>query len=761
MTAFAASLTAAPKVDFARDVQPVLHAHCAGCHSGEKPQAGLSVLTRSGLLKGGVNGPAVKPGSGSESLLVRRISVQAPRMPLGAAPLTDTEVATLRDWIDAGAVWETAGPPPVLDTRIKLRRPAVPEGTHANPVDAFVERYWRKHRIPAPPAVTDAVFARRVSFDVTGLPLDPDELDRFLADKNPEKRRNLIEVLLGRRQAYAEHWMSFWNDLLRNEDGVAFPGEKRTWITGWLIEALKSNMAYDGMVQSLLDPKGENAPVGFLAGVNWGGDVSSSQTPPLQAAQNSAQVFLGANLKCASCHDSFVSRWKLSETFGLAAFFSADPVEVVRCEVKTGVKAAPVFPFPELHEAPASTLPERRAQVARMFTSRENGRFPRTIVNRYWRLLFGRGIVEPADDLEAPAWDAGLLDWLASDFVEHGYDLQHLLRRILTSRTYQREAVRQAAAASADSEYVFRGPAYRRLTAEQFTDALSAITGEWKMFDDRTGKPAPYSRSWRFRSDALTRALGRPDRSQVVTGRGTSATMLQALELVNGGELRSHLRRGAKRLAGTYRPPSRNAADSGQIREMAGIEADITGAEKVWLVVSDFGSYDPPRVRAGWMDAEFAGPHGPAKLQDLPLPAGAAVEPIRVKDRPSRDALVAPLPAQLVYHVGGKGYTTFRASVGLDESGLRPEITAKVRFFVFTQEPDLDNLVRGTGEPPAARPSPGTSHALTKRLFRHAVARTPDPAELAEAGKLLRDGASGIEDLLWILALSPEFQFLR
>jgi hypothetical protein len=721
----------------------------------------LSILTRAGLLEGGVSGPAVKPGSSRESLLIRRVSHQAPRMPLSGPPLTEREIALLRDWVDAGALWDPGGPPPALDTRIRPKRPPVPASDYANPIDAFVERYWKDQGITAPQLTEDAAFFRRASFDLIGLPPDPAELDHFLKDGDSGKRERLIDVLLSRRQAYGEHWMSFWNDLLRNEDGVAFPGEKRTWITKWLLESLKNNMPYDEMVRALLNPQGPDAPAAFLAGVNWGGDVSASQTPPLQSAQNSAQVFLGANLKCASCHDSFVSRWKLSQTFGLAAFFSAEPLEMARCEVKTGARAAPAFLFPELNEAPAESLSERRAQVARMFTSPDNGRFARTLVNRYWKLLLGRGIIEPVDELEAAAWDTDLLDWLASDFTDHGYDLQFLLRRILTSRTYQSEAVRETAALKPDEKYTFRGPAVRRLTAEQFADAVSAITGEWKVFDDRSGRPAPYSRRWRFRSDPLTRALGRPDRSQVVTERSSEASMLQALELVNGEELRSQLRRGAKRLSGTYRPAAQNVADSGQVREVANVEAGISGAQRIWLLVTDFGSYDRAQVRAGWMDAEFMGPRGSVRLRDLPLPAGVEIAPIQVKGKPAREALVAPVPVQMVYDIAGKGYTKFRASVGLDESGLRPEITAKVRFLVFTDEPNPEDLVRTMGEPPVPRPEAGQGDALIRRLFRSAVARDPSAPELAEARRLLHDGSEGLEDLLWILFLSPEFQFLR
>jgi hypothetical protein len=548
------AVSLAAKADFARDVQPILHARCAGCHGNEKPQAGLSVYTRAALLKGGAHGSAIVPGSSRTSLLLARVSGGAPRMPLGQPPLSDSEIDVLRNWIDAGAEWNPNGSPLQGEIPITPRRPPVPTISAgvptANPIDSFVARYWKKN-FPAPPLVSDAVFARRAYLDLGGLSPTPEEQDAFARDPRPDKRDRLIDRLLSDRKRYSEHWITLWNDLLRNDEGVAYPGEKREYITKWLLQALAANMPYDRLVRSLLDPVGPDAPRGFLAGVNWGGDVSASQSVPMQAAQNSAQVFLGASLKCASCHDSFVSHWKLAQTYSLAAFFSDTPLEMARCEMQTGAKASAAFLFPELAEAnPPESGTSSRARVAQLFTSPQNGRFARTLVNRYWKALFGRGLVEPVDDLDTPAWDADLLDWLASDFVDHGYDLQFLLRRIITSRAYQSAADREHRPAEPGAEFVFRGPVYRRLTAEQFTDGVAAITGEWKIFDPQTGKPATYERQWRFRSDPLTRALGRPERSQVVTGRDTEATTIQALELVNGEWFAEQLRRGAERLSG-------------------------------------------------------------------------------------------------------------------------------------------------------------------------------------------------------------------
>src|SRR5262249_21316948 len=154
-----------------------------------------------------------------------------------------------------------------------------------------------------------------------------------------------------------------------------------------------------------------------------------------------------------------------------------------------------------------------------------NGRMPRTIVNRIWQRLFGRGIVANPDEMDGRPWSAELLDWVASDFVEHQYDLKHLLATVLSSRTYQMKSV-PAAGEPPARDYVFGGPEVRRLTAEEFADAIGSITGEWRVYqtpgraaDGGAGRantgpvesdpvsPGRYGREWRAPSNDLSRAL--------------------------------------------------------------------------------------------------------------------------------------------------------------------------------------------------------------------------------------------------------------
>src|SRR5208282_4050932 len=191
--------------------------------------------------------------------------------------------------------------------------PAPPDGDGA-PIDRFLAADWTKNQIKVPPVVDDRVFLRRVYFDVVGLPPTVAQLDAFEHEAIPDKRARLVDALLADRLGYAEHWMSLWNDLLRNDEQTNIDGLRKP-VTAWLYASLHDNKALDLMVAELLNP-GKNGPDGYLKGVNWRGRVNASQMPPIQAAQNVAQVFLASSLKCASCHDSFINNLKLAQAYG-------------------------------------------------------------------------------------------------------------------------------------------------------------------------------------------------------------------------------------------------------------------------------------------------------------------------------------------------------------------------------------------------------------------------------------------------------------
>ena len=650
-------------------------------------------------------------------------------MPPVGAKLSASQISDIENWIAEGAPWTNTNPtePSEWISPIKPRTPSLPSSPEPNPIDKFLA--------PNGQAVNDALFIRRATLDIWGMVPSVEATRKFIA--HPD-REQLIDSLLADRRNYAEHWISFWNDLLRNDQGVNYAGTRKS-ITPWLLAALENNMPFNKMAYALLNPTAPNDPDGFLTGVNWRGDINASQTPFMQAAQNSAQVFLGVNLKCASCHDSFINKYKLKQSYALAAMFAdTSDLELVRCDAKTGKHTGPEFLFPEIAIKPVSdSLADRRKAAAESFTSPENGRFARTVVNRYWQRLFGRGLVANVDDMDAKPSNADLLDWLASDFTRHNYDLQYLIKLIMTSRSYGL-------------------PGMRRMTAEQFADSISEITGEWRV--SQNGENAVYAREWELKSTPLTRAMGRPIRDQVFTTREDAATTLQALELVNGDTLAITLKRGALRLRGELPAAPQNLFDSRRVSKgSVPLDIDITGAKQLWLFVDDAGCYDPGRTVAGWLDLTVNGKTRVADLTTLSKPATGTLTTDKVK----HEAIVAPVGSLIMYPIEGLGFTRLTGAVGIDDGARTSDINPNVRFFVFTEKPDLDRLLRVSGNPPAALPKASRDpKVLIDQLFWQALSRQPNPREVTVAMKLLA-AQGGLEDLLWSLFMHPEFQYVQ
>jgi len=791
-------------IDFERQVQPIIADHCLECHSQDKRKGGLSLATYADALDGGRNGPAIRPGNSARSLLIHRITgAVEPQMPKDEDPLTPAQRALVRRWIDQGARATSSSPPAPQpwEAPLALTRPAIPAilwTRWAAPLDRAVAKYLVARKTAEPAPVSDALFARRTYLDVWGLLPTPDELQRFVEDRTPDKRAALVATLLADDQKYAEHWMSFWNDLLRNEDGVTYFSETagRKSITEWLFPALKANVRYDELVTKLLNPGAPTDPDGFLVGVNWRGETSAAVTPWMQAAQNSAQVFLGINLKCNACHDSFVSRWKLKDAYALAAYFAPEPtLQMYRCDVALNRYAEPGFLFPELSRRPASALlADRRAAAAATFTDPRMGRLPRTLVNRIWQRLLGRGLVANPDEMDGVPWSPEVLDWLASDFVDHRYDIKHLIRTILTSRAYEMPAVPRTGEPPARG-YAFAGPEVRRLTAEEFADAIGAITGEWNTYPARTpGAPATgarprtgpppsmattsgvYAREWRVASSSLSRALGRPIRDQVTSARAAQASTLQALELVNGEMLTRWLSRGARRMLAELPPEPLslyNRTVAGRTATSSAFEVDVSRAGKLWLVVQENGSNVPEVLEPAWAQSEFVGASGATPLSSLKPIDGAGLRegsgPVRVTGA-NGDGVRVKNPSVLVYDVAGRGFTSFRGVIGLEnpQGEIGSTLNPQVRFFVFDAAPNMERLLPPAPGAPLPPPAPvNTAADLIDRVFRHALGRVPSAAERAAAAAALRDPngsgrpfAPGLADLLWAVTMKPEFQLV-
>ncbi|HVX12496.1 MAG TPA: PSD1 and planctomycete cytochrome C domain-containing protein [Pirellulales bacterium] len=599
------------KIDFSHDIAPLIKKHCGKCHTGGKREGSLSLDTREDLLKS----DSVVPGKSAASELIQRLTTNdaEERMPAKADALSAKDVDRFRAWIDEGLPWEPGFTfstdryiAPLRPRRVEL--PAERAGV-SHPIDRIVAAYYDEHGVMPPAPLDDAAFARRVSLDTVGLLPTASDLTAMAADQSPGYRERFVERLLQDRRAYADHWITFWNDLLRNDyRGTGYIDGGRKQISAWLYQSLVDNKPYDRFVRELIRPNADAE--GFVLGIKWRGRVNASQTVEVQFSQNVSQVFFGINMKCASCHDSFIDTWKLDDAYGLAAVVAEQPLEIYRCDKATGRFAAPRFLWPELGQIDPS-LPKaaRLERLAELMTDPQNGRFARTIVNRVWQRLMGRGLVHPVDVMANRPWSEDLLDYLANYLVDSHYDLKQLLTHILSSRTYQSECAIVEVPSSGD-DYVFHGPEVKRLSAEEFIDAIWQLTGtapdkpvapvSLPAFGAETPREQQFVRASLVFCDELMRSLGRPNREQVVTTRGEVLTTLQALDLANGAVLSATLERGAANLL-----KDSSSVDAGKLVRSLYLQAlsRPPSADELATAVELLGS--PPTV-AGLADVLWA-----------------------------------------------------------------------------------------------------------------------------------------------------------
>jgi hypothetical protein len=425
-------------------------------------------------------------------------------------------------------------------------KPPVVSSPGYNEIDRFIVAKWEADKLPEakspPPVCDDATFLRRIYLDLTGVIPSAEASRAFVADKAPDKRAKWVDKLLADKEAYAAHWTPFWEEALASSPtvgGVATHGNYTEFIYNSFLE----NKPYDLMVAELLDPTLPGHQQSSAANANGKINVigfvrNDDEKDTLQTAANTAQVFLGTGMKCASCHNHFLNKeWPQKRFTAFASLFGSNDLELVRCEKRSGQFVAAAFPF-DLPNTP-TTVPKdidgRLHYLTTLLIDPTDPRFARTLVNRLWKRYMGLGLFEPADDfrLDRPASHPELLEWLADDFMRHSYDIKHTIRLILSSRSYQ---LRYNPALEdhfnvqkPDEPRYARSPSLRRLTAEQFIDSIrEASAKNWdgqRLYRTST-------------STALTRALGRPaSRNEISTGRADDVAVVQSLEMLNGDEL--------------------------------------------------------------------------------------------------------------------------------------------------------------------------------------------------------------------------------
>lgn len=788
-------------VDFSHQIVPILREHCAECHAGDKKKGGFSFNDRASLLEGGEDGPAVVSGKSAQSAMIAAILSADPdeQMPPKGKRVPAEQVALLKQWIDEGIAWQEgfAFKKPAYEPPLQPRMPTLPAVVdgRTNPIDRILDAYLTSKKLPRPSAIDDATFIRRAHLDLIGLLPTPKEQEAFIKDTSADKRARLIESLLQRDIDYTEHWLTFWNDLLRNDyGGTGFITGGRKQISNWLYQALITNMPFDQFVRELIAPPNDESR-GFIDGIKWRGDVSAGQTVEIQFAQSVGQSFLGINMKCASCHDSFIDRWKLSEAYGLAAIYSTRTLEVNRCDKPTGQKAVASWIFPEIGQVDAQAQPaERLKQLAALMTHPKNGRVTRTLVNRLWQRLMGRGIVHPVDAMQTEPWSADLLDYLAADFAEHRYDLKHTLALIATSQAYQSHAEVMGKGAD-DHGYTYAGPRARRLTAEQFVDAIWQITGASpaKMdagvlrgkVDPKLAQQVKISGQWVWGHSANPGST--PPAGESITLRKTfkldedpasanavvtcdnGYTLFVNNRRISAGDdwtkmaavpLQTALHKGANTILviATNAGKGPNAAGfffDARVRTAAGKETSIS-SDATW----EWNAKVPPSKegRVGAFEVKDRKPvvvvkalpvwektiqaQAPALLAQGAAASGRMVRAslmksdflMRTLGRPNRDQIVTTRPNDL---------TTLEA-IDLANGSVLSAAIAK----------GAQRLLQS----PAATPQ-----AQIVQLYRQALSRPPTTAELTTAQELLgeKPTAQSLEDLLWAVCMLPEFQTVR
>ncbi len=412
---------------------------------------------------------------------------------------------------------------------------------------------------------TDEEFLRRVYYDVIGLPPNPDEIRRFLEDTRTDKRARVIDDLLERPE-HAEVWAAKWAELLKLRFDLM--RDKGTWgMYRWIRDSVAANKPFDKFVRELIAAEGsyaDNPPANFYRVFN----------NPEEAAEATTQVFLGIRLLCAKCHDHPFEKWVQKDYYGMSAFFS----QVNRKEsgkredqVVFRTDAAPQSRHPNTGETLKPKLldaevlalasdQDARSNLAQWMTRKDNPFLARATVNRLWSHLFGKGIIDPVDDIRSsnPPSNPELLDALTKEFLDRDFDVRHILRAILNSRTYQLSARTNRSNAEDTTNFSHAVP--RRLTAEQLLDTLSQVTGIPENYAARhvgagtVALPVGPVRAAQVPDSQLTAEVlelfGRPKgESTCACERHQEASMTQALHLINGKSVHRRLNDPNGRLA--------------------------------------------------------------------------------------------------------------------------------------------------------------------------------------------------------------------
>lgn len=506
----AASFAAEAEALWTGQVRPLLDLHCVKCHGPLEQKSGLVLDSLEGLQKGGKEGPVIVPGQPQESRLWKYLAPDSdPHMP-PKKQLTPTEQDAFKQWITAmGAAPDTKVTVP---TNAAERLPTEPAAV----IDHFLATAWKRKSVTPAPLADDRTFARRLWLDLAGRTPTLDELQEFVFSSEPDKRARLADRLLDSRD-FARNMREIWDVLLmgRGREGRTRQRREKGW-HDFLERSFAENRPWSETISKIIaarpDKPEDKGAVWFLY---------ERKNDHQAIAEALAPVIYGTQINCAQCHDHPLAREiKQAHYWGLVAAFNrsknseggqpavlesaiggfinftnlkkeSQPAVMAMLSGQVIAEDRPPSGSKEEDAPDKYVQPEgqpkfpkfsRRSALAQAATE-SNTLLAKAFVNRLWSQFFGRGLINPVDEMNSrnPASHPELLDWLAQDFAASGFNVRRAIRNLVLSQAYQRDGWRAGAAPPEQDQ--FAAAAERPLTAEALARSFATTLGRTDQVD--------------------------------------------------------------------------------------------------------------------------------------------------------------------------------------------------------------------------------------------------------------------------------------
>jgi hypothetical protein len=436
------------------------------------------------------------------------------------------------------------------------------------PVDTFTAKKWKELSLIPSGLCSDEQFIRRVSLDLTGTLPTPVQVNAFLQNQDPKKRDQLVDALLESPE-YAYYFANKWADILRVKRGRDNGGARAMGtfsFHAWIRQAVASDKPYDQFVREILGATGEESKSPPTV---WYKDLQKEE----QFVDDAAQVFLGLRIACANCHHHPYEKWGQDDYWNLASFFSRvgrKNVPVIGGDPNRNAQTTLIYTKsngqvtnkrtgqPAKHkpldgaEMTIASDEDPRQKLVDWMVDPKNPFFAKAVANRYWAHFFGRGIVDPLDDMRItnPPSNPELLDALAKTLIDNRYSLKTLVKTIVKSRTYQLSPVPTESNKHDKQNYARYYP--KRLSAEVLLDAVCQVTDSPTQFNGLPKDRFAPNRAIMLPDESYQSyfldVFGRPQRiSACECERVSEANLAQALHLLNSDEVQGKLTRGGAR----------------------------------------------------------------------------------------------------------------------------------------------------------------------------------------------------------------------